>query len=83
MTMKNEHIKAPISIIAFLAAIVIGFIALFIPPQGVLDSSVLWFTAQLLVFVSGLLGIDLSIDSIKHTAHTRKTKKSDDSEDQK
>jgi len=68
--MNKEVIKCIISIVAFLAAVVIGFIALFIPPHGVIDASVLWFTAQLLVFVSGLLGINLSLDSFKHTAST-------------
>jgi len=68
----NNKIKQLISIISFLAAIVIGFIALFIPPTGIIDASVLWFTAQLLVFTSGLLGIDISIDSLKRKADTHK-----------
>lgn len=70
--MNKETIKAIISIVAFLAAIVIGFIALFLPPTGQLDPSVLWFTAQLLVFVSGLLGINLKLDSLKQIASTSK-----------
>lgn len=61
--MKNESIKHIMSIVAFAAAIVIGFIAIFLPPQGVIDASILWFTAQLLVFTSGFLGVNLSIDS--------------------
>lgn len=70
--MNSKTLKSLISIISFLAAIVIGFIALFIPPTGVIDASVLWFTAQLLVFTSGLLGIDISIDSLKKKAETHK-----------
>lgn len=57
----KDNIKSIISIISFLSAIVIGFIALFLPPEGVIDSSVLWFTSQLLVFVASLLGIDLQL----------------------
>ena len=68
----DEKLKYAISIIAFISAVVIGFIALFIPPQGVIDASVLWFTAQLLVFVSGLLGINLDLDSLKRKAKTEK-----------
>ena len=68
--MNKETIKHIISIVAFVAAIVIGFIALFMPPTGIIDASVLWFTAQLLVFVSGLLGIDFKIDSLKQSAST-------------
>lgn len=70
--MSNKNLKSIMSIISFLVAIVIGFIALFMPPQGIIDASVLWFTAQLLVFTSGLLGIDITIDNLKHKAHTKK-----------
>lgn len=52
-----KRVKCIMSIVAFVAALIIGFIALFIPPTGVIDQSVLWFTAQLLVFTSGILGI--------------------------
>ena len=54
-----------ISIISFLSAIVIAFIALFIPPQGIIDSSVLWFTSQLLLFTSSILGIKFNLKDIK------------------
>ena len=70
--MNNNNLKSLISIISFLSAIVIGFIALFIPPKGIIDASVLWFTAQLLVFTSGLVVIDISIDSLKKKANTYK-----------
>jgi len=70
--MNSKTLKSLISIISFLAAIVIGFIALFIPPTGVIDASVLWYTAQLLVFTSGLLGIDINIDSLNKKANTHK-----------
>ena len=73
--MEHKTLKQIISIIAFLSAIVIGFIALFIPPTGVIDASVLWFIAQLLVFVSGLLGINFSIDNIKQVAQVVGKKK--------
>jgi len=78
--MEHKTIKQIISIIAFLSAIVIGFIALFIPPTGVIDASVLWFIAQLLVFVSGLLGINFSIDNIKQVAQVVGKKKEENKE---
>jgi len=62
--MENKA-KSMLSVISFLAAIVIGFIALFIPPEGTIHSSVLWFTAQLLVFTSSLLGINISFSDLK------------------
>jgi TctA family transporter len=72
--MEHKTIKSIISVVAFFSAVVIGFIALFIPPAGIIDASVLWFIAQLLVFVSGLLGINLSIDNIKQVAQIVKKK---------
>lgn len=68
-------IKPIISVVAFISAIVIGFIALLLPPQGIIDSSVLWFTSQLLVFVSSLLGINLTLG--KYTTN-KDTKKDDE-----
>lgn len=70
--MGEKKLKYALSIAAFVSAVVIGFIALFIPPQGVIDASVLWFTAQLLVFVSGLLGFNLDYDFHKKRAKTEK-----------
>lgn len=65
-------LKAILSVLAFLTALVIGFIALFIPPEGVIDSTVLWFTAQMLLFVSGLLGVNLSLDNLGMIGHAKK-----------
>lgn len=78
--LNKELVKQVVSILAFITAVVIGFIALFIPPAGIIDASVLWFTAQLLVFVSGLLGIDLSIDAGKKTVSTSKLSDKKDEE---
>lgn len=65
--------KIKISIAAFIAAIIIGFCALWIPPMGIIDASVLWFTAQLLLFTSGLLGVNLSLDSLNLRGKTEKS----------
>lgn len=56
-------IKYILSIISFLSSIVIGFLALYLPPIGIIDHSVLWFTAQLLLFTASILGIDFRIDN--------------------
>lgn len=58
---RKEDTKAGLAITCTISAVVIGFIALFIPPHGVIDSSVLWFTSQLLIFTATLLGIDLNL----------------------
>ena len=63
---KTFIMKSGISILSFVSAIVIGFIALFIPPEGIIDSSVLWFVAQMLVMTASLLGIDLKVDNLRH-----------------
>lgn len=66
--MKN--LKQIICIISFASAILIGFIALFLPPEGIIDASVLWFVAQLLCFVATLLGANLSIDFLNRKVDT-------------
>ena len=58
METKDKY-KFNLAVIAMLSAILISFIALFIPPHGIIDSSVLWFTAQLLVFTATLLGLKM------------------------
>lgn len=73
----NTYIKHILSVVAFVSAIVIGFIALFLPPQGLIDSSVLWWTSQLLVFTSGMLGIDLNIKHLQSVGINSKGKKHD------
>lgn len=51
-------------------AIIISFIALFLPPSGVIDSSVLWLIAQALIFVSSLWHLSdylgLQVNKIAH-----------------
>ena len=58
---RKEITKAGLAITCTISAVVIGFIALFLPPHGIIDSSVLWFTSQLLIFTATLLGIDLNL----------------------
>lgn len=60
--MTKTNIKYILSIIAFIASLVCGFIALFIPPKGIIDTSVLWWCAQLLAFTAAVLGIDFNIN---------------------
>lgn len=54
-------LKKLVAIISFVVSIVIGFIALYLPPVGIIDSSVLWFIAQLLLFTSNILGFDFNV----------------------
>lgn len=53
--------------ISFLSSIGIGTVALFIPPEGIIDSSVLFFTAQLLLFTSSIIGIDYHVYNTKNS----------------
>lgn len=55
------NIRKIVGLSAFVSSVIIGFIAIFMPPQGEIDNSVLWFTGQLLVFTASLLGVDLNI----------------------
>ena len=56
-----KTLKKILSAISFGFALVIGMIALFLPPTGVIDNSVLWFIAQLLVFTSNIFGFNLDV----------------------
>lgn len=72
---RTKHLM---SIVAFVAAIIVGFMALWIPPAGIIDPSVLWWTAQLLVFTAGILGIDIHFDGLSHRADTKRIEKRSD-----
>ena len=54
-------LKNSLALVSFISAIVIGFIALYLPPRGIIDTSVLWFVAQLLVFTSNILGFNFRV----------------------
>lgn len=56
--MKNKYLY---SFLAFVVSIIVGFFAIFIPPQGVIDNSVLWYIAQLLLFTANILGINFHV----------------------
>lgn len=53
------------AIISFISSIGMGFWAMLIPPEGIIDSSILWFVAQLLVFTSTIIGIDYHVFTSK------------------
>ncbi len=59
---NDANIRKTLSVVSLLAAIVIAIIAVFTPPMAVIDSSILYLTSQFLVFISGLLGVNLEID---------------------
>lgn len=60
----NNRVKNIISIGCFVAAVAIAIIAMFTPPLAVIDSSVLWFTAQLLVLCSSIIGVNFNITDV-------------------
>lgn len=60
----NDNIKIVIALCSVFAAIAIAFCALYIPPVGIIDSSVLWFIAQTLLFAASIIGIDFKIRDV-------------------
>lgn len=50
----RESLKFLAGCMCLCMAIIISFVALFLPPSGIIDSSVLWLIAQALIFVSSL-----------------------------
>ena len=60
--LSDNHIRKTLSFISLLAAIGLAIAALIVPPTGIIHTSVLWFTSQCFVFISGLLGINMTVD---------------------
>lgn len=60
----SEGYKTFIAVVCVIAAICIAFVALYIPPVGIIDSSVLWFIAQALLFSASIIGIDFKIRDV-------------------
>ena len=60
--LSDNHIRKTLSLISLLAAIGLAIAALIVPPTGIIHSSVLWFTSQCFVFISGLLGVNMTVD---------------------
>lgn len=50
-----------IAVVAFCWAVVVSAVALWLPPAGVIDSSVLVLIAQILILVGTFCGIDVPI----------------------
>lgn len=57
--MTHDNIKLIIAFAAFLVAAFLAIASLFIPPEGIIDSSALWAVAQFLVMCCTILGIDV------------------------
>lgn len=69
---NREKTKTVLSIAAFVASLVIGFIAIFLPPLGIIDTSILIYTAQLLLFVAAILGVNLTFTGHGSSAQFKK-----------
>lgn len=54
----KEFIQYAICIICIIGAMVMSFLAMYIAPQGVIDSSILWICGQVLIFVGSIFGIN-------------------------
>jgi len=52
-------VKKILAIILTISALGFGIAGFCVPPLGVINSSVLWLTAQIFVFAATLLGIDI------------------------
>lgn len=57
----KECTKSRLAIAAFIGSLCFGVAGFCCPPLAIIDNSVLWFTAQMLLFCSALLGINLSL----------------------
>ena len=85
--LSDNHIRKTLSLISLLAAIGLAIAAMCVPPTGIIHSSVLWFTSQCFVFISGLLGVNMKIDygkrymSVEDKEKTEKIEKQNNNTD--
>lgn len=66
--------KNYLSSIALISAVAIMFIAVYLEPKGVIDTSVLYVIAQLLVYSASMLGITSAIKEITTLLTNRKNR---------
>ena len=53
----KEWIQYIICIVCIVGAMIMSYIALYMPPSGEISQSVLWLIAQVLVFCGSIMGI--------------------------
>lgn len=63
--MKSTKTKLILSIFSFAFAIIFGIAGFLCPPLAIIDSSVLYFTAQLFLFTATLLGVNIDFSNLK------------------
>lgn len=61
----KEKTKIYLSIASFIFAIIFGIAGFCTPPLAIIDSSVLYFTAQLFLFTATLLGVNIDFSHLK------------------
>lgn len=62
----KHNVKLYMAIASFTASILFALLALFLPPMGIIDPSVNFFIAQLLLLAATLLGVDAYVTKIRH-----------------
>lgn len=73
----KERTKSRLAIASFVFSLLFGIAGFVCPPVSIIDSSVLWFTAQMLLFCSALLGVNLQLG--KWGSNNAKKSEADDS----
>ena len=59
----KERIQYTTAVVMLLSGIVISFIGFFTAPVGEISDSVLWYTAQALIYAGSIFGVGIYIDS--------------------
>lgn len=57
--------KPRLALAAFIAACIFGLLGITLPPTGIIDGSVNFLIAQLLVLCATLLGVDSYFDKVR------------------
>jgi hypothetical protein len=59
----DKNIAYVLSIIGFIAGIVLCYLSFYMPPKGIIDNSVLMFCGQMLSFTAAALGFSMHFET--------------------
>lgn len=65
-TMKAIDTRERAALLMLLSAFTLSCVNMFMPPQGQIHETVLWYTAQVLLFAGSAFGLDAMIDKKLH-----------------
>ena len=75
--MTHIVFKERLAAFATIAAVGFGIAGMALPPYGIIDSSILYIIAQLLIFAATLLGFGSTVEKVTNMVNEIKTRRGD------